>query len=35
MLVLALGHPAVEISAREGIGEELFVDVGAGIVALE
>ena len=35
MLVLALGHPAVEISAREGIGEELFVDVGAGIVALQ
>ena len=35
MLVLALGHPAVEISARVSVGEQLLVDVGAGIVALE
>ena len=35
MFVLALGHPAVKISARIGVGEKLFVDVGAGIVALQ
>ena len=35
VFVLALDHPAVKISARIGVGEELFVDIGAGIVALE
>ena len=35
VLVLALGHPAVKIPARVSVGEELFVDIGAGIVALE
>ena len=35
VLVLALGHPAVKIPARVSVGEQLLVDVGAGIVALE
>ena len=35
MLVLALGHPAVEIPARVSVGEELFVDIGAGVVTLQ
>ena len=35
VLVLALGHPAVKIPARVSVGEQLLVDIGAGIVALE
>ena len=35
VFVLALGHPAVKISARIGVGEQLFVDIGAGIVTLQ
>ena len=35
VLVLALGHPAVKIPARVSVGEELFVDIGAGIVTLQ
>ena len=35
VFVLALDHPAVKISARIGVGEQLFVDIGAGIVTLQ
>ena len=35
VLVLALGHPAVKIPARVSVGEELFVDIGAGVVTLQ
>ena len=35
VLVLALGHPAVKIPARVSVGEQLLVDIGAGVVTLQ